>query len=69
MLQEPERFFAEVKVVRRRDRGVDIDYPVKTASQRLKLVNQFGIRNFAELLQRCIDEGNNPTKYTQPDED
>lgn len=58
-----------VKVVRRRDRGIDIDYPIKTAAQRLRLVNQFGIRNFNELLQRCIDEGNNPAKYVQPEED
>jgi hypothetical protein len=58
-----------VKVTRRRDRGVDIDYPIKTAAQRLKLVNQFGIRNLKELLERIVEEGNNPTKYAVQDLD
>lgn len=49
-----------VKVSRRRDRGIDVDYAIKTASQRLKLVNQFGIRNLTELLARCIEEADNP---------
>lgn len=51
-----------VKVIRRRDKGIDIDYPIKTASQRLRLVNEFGIRNFKELLQRCITESQQPKK-------
>lgn len=57
-----------VKVRLRQDRGIDIDYPVKTASQRLKLVNQFGVRSFAELLQRLIDEHANPKKYRRSDD-
>lgn len=57
-----------VKVVRRKDRGIDIDYPVKTAAQRLRLVNQFGIRDLNELLQRCIAESENPKDYILPDE-
>ena len=57
-----------VRVTRRRDKGIDISYPVKTAAQRLRLVNQFGIRNFAELLQRCIDEADNPKQYEVSDE-
>lgn len=51
-----------VNIVRRRDRGVDIDYQVKTASQRLRLVNQFGIRNLSELLEYCIQEAEAPKK-------
>lgn len=51
-----------VRVTRRKDRGVDISYPVKTAAQRLRLVNQFGIRSIDELLQRCITEAENPQK-------
>jgi len=51
-----------VKVVRRRDKGIDIDYPIKTASQRLRLVNQFGIRSFSELLQTCITQAEAPKK-------
>ncbi len=53
-----------VKVYRRKDHGIDIDYPVKTASQRLKLVSQYGIRNLKELLERCIAEAANPVKDT-----
>lgn len=57
-----------VKVYRRKDKGVDIDYPIRTAAQRLKLVNEFGIRNFKELLQVIVTEGNAPKK-TEADED
>lgn len=57
-----------VKVTLRKDRGIDVDYPVKTASQRLRLVNQFGIRNFAELLKRIIDEHKDPKIYRRPDD-
>lgn len=58
-----------VKVIRRRDKGIDIDYPIGTASQKLKLVNQFGIRNFKELLERIVEEGLNPKKVEVDNED
>lgn len=51
-----------VVVFRRRDRGIDIDYPMKTSSQRLRLVNQFGIRNMKELCERIIAEAEAPKK-------
>lgn len=57
-----------VRVNLRKDRGLDIDYPVRTNAQRLKLVNQFGIRSFAELLQRIVDEKANPAKYRKPED-
>lgn len=57
-----------VRVTLRKDRGIDIDYPVRTASQRLRLVNGYGIRSFAELLQRIIDEKANPTKYRKAED-
>lgn len=57
-----------VKVTLRKDRGIDIDYPVKTTSQRLMLVNRFGIRTFSELLQRLINEAADPTKFKRPDD-
>lgn len=57
-----------VRVTLRKDRGLDIDYPVRTASQRLKLVNQYGIRSFTELLQRIIDEKTNPSNYRKADD-
>lgn len=53
-----------VKVFRRKDHGIDIDYPVKTASQRMKLSSQYGIRNFKELLERCIADSALPAKDT-----
>jgi predicted CopG family antitoxin len=52
-----------VIVTLRKDRGIDVDHPIRTASQRLRLVNNYGIRSFSELLQRIIDEKNNPSKY------
>lgn len=58
-----------VRVFRRRDKGIDIDYKHGTASQRLKLVNQFGIRNFAELLQQCITEADRPRPVEIEDEE
>lgn len=58
-----------VKVIKRRDRSVDIDYPVRTASQRLRLSNQFGITSFASLLQRLIAEASDPSKYKGPEDD
>lgn len=57
-----------VRVTLRKDRGIDITYPVRTNSQRLKLVNEYGIRSFDELLRRCIDEKANPTKYRRPED-
>lgn len=58
-----------IRVIKRRDGALDIDYPIKTVAQRLKIVNQFGITNFTTLLQRLVDERANPTKYRRPDED
>lgn len=57
-----------VRVTLRKDRGIDVDYPVRTASQRLKLINLYGVRSFDELLQRVIDERNNPSKYRKPED-
>jgi hypothetical protein len=47
-----------VKVYRRKDHGIDIDYPVKTASQRMKLFRY--ATTFKGLLERCIEEAANP---------
>jgi hypothetical protein len=57
-----------VRVTKRRDKGINIDYSVKTASQRLKLINDFGIRSFAELLRYVVDEAAKP-KRDPNDED
>lgn len=52
-----------VHVIKRKDGGLDVDYPIKTAAQRLKLVNNFGITSFTDLLKRILDEKAEPTKY------
>ena len=57
-----------VKVFKRKDGGIDIDYPVKTPSQRMKLSGQFGIRSLNDLLARCIEEAKNP-KPELPEDD
>lgn len=49
-----------VAVTRRKDRGVNITYQCKTAAQRLRLVNQYGIRNLTELCGRIIAEAEAP---------
>ena len=59
----------DITVVRRRDKGVDIDYKIRTASQRLKLINKHGLRNFKEIMARCIEESENPTLYKKPEDD
>lgn len=51
-----------VTVRRRRDKGIDVDYPIRSAQQRLKLVNAFGVRTFTELLQRLNDEADKPRR-------
>lgn len=70
---KPGRFLDNwVLVTRRKDRGMDITYPVKTASQRMKLSSQFGIAGpdgLNKLLQMCIDEAANPKPDTSYDDD
>lgn len=58
-----------VRVVRRKDRGIDIDYPVKTASQRLRLINDFGVVSFQSLLERLVAEAAQPKKIENEDVD
>lgn len=57
-----------VRVMKRKDRGYDIDYPIRTSAQRLRLSNQFGIVSLQQLLQRIVDEMNNPARFKGPDE-
>lgn len=58
-----------VRVLRRKDRGLDIDYPIRTAAQRLKLSSNFGITSFRALLERLVEEGENPQLYKVDDVD
>jgi hypothetical protein len=57
-----------IRVTLRKDKGLDIDYPVKTASQRLKLPNLYGITSFKGLLERLVDEAKNPATYRKADD-
>ena len=45
-----------VKVKERNDKGLNLDYPIKTAAQRIKLTNELGLRSLNEILARCVDE-------------
>ena len=59
----------DIKVTRRRDKGIDVDYKIRTASQRLNLINKHGLRSFKEILARIVEEGENPSQYKKADED
>ncbi len=56
-----------VEVKRRKDKGFNIDYKIRTAAQRLRL-NQFGITSFTSLLQRIVKETENPSLYSRPED-
>ena len=57
-----------VNVRQRKDRGLDVDYKVSTASDRLKLVNRFKITSFEDLLARIVAEHTNPSEYRSADD-
>jgi hypothetical protein len=64
----PGRFLdGWVKVYKRRDGGIDIDYPVKTATQRMKLLSSYRITSLKDLLTKCIEEAKNPKPETSAD--
>lgn len=66
---KPGRYVGGLVVVtKRRDRGYDISWPVRTAAQRLRVINEAGA-TLPLILQRCIDEYNDPAKYRGPEED
>ena len=52
----------DVVVTRRKDKGINIHYPVRTVSQRMRMVSVHGVRNMTELLQRIVDEQGKPKK-------
>jgi len=59
----------QVKVIKRKDRSIELDYAVKTASQRLKLLPLMGGNGLAGLLTRVLSEAADPSKFKGPDED
>ena len=58
---KPGRYLSNlVTVTRRKDKGIDIDYRIRTNSDRLKLVNAHGIISFTDLLSKVIAEQSIP---------
>ena len=57
-----------VRVVKNRDRSYNITWPVATSAQRLRVMNEAG-SSFEAILQRCIDEFNNPKQFKGPEDD
>ncbi len=51
-----------IRVTKRRDKGMDLTYPVKTNSQRLKLVAEYGLTNLTQIMNKCILEASQPRK-------
>lgn len=59
-----------ITVTRRRDKGLNIDYPIKTQAQRVKLSAVYRINSFNDLVSRLVEEGLNPkAKEFDPDSD
>ena len=52
----------DVTVTRRKDKGINIHYPVKTVAQRMRMVSTHGVRNLTELLERIVSEQGKPKK-------
>lgn len=57
-----------ITISRRNDKGVNIDYPVRTKAQIMRLANSYGINSLVQLLQRCVDEAANPRQYKTEEE-
>lgn len=55
-------FDGYVHVTRRRDKGIDITYPMRNAQQRMALAGKTGARNFTELIKNINDEAAKPRK-------
>jgi len=51
-----------VVVQRRRDKGIDIDYPFRSAQDRMKLASRFGITSLEQLASRLNEEALKPKK-------
>lgn len=58
-----------IRVTRRKDKGIDIDWPVKTAAQRLRLATQYGLTTFKDICERCITEAAQPKRSSALDDD
>lgn len=61
-LRPGEYFDGYVKVTRRRDKGIDIAYPVKNPQQRMMFTTKTGARSFTELIHKLNEEAAKPRK-------
>lgn len=57
------------KVYKRKDGGIEIDYPIKTASQKMKTSQLIGGRGLLGLCEICIEEAKNPQSELTEDTD
>lgn len=58
-----------VRVERRRDKGLNFTWPLKTADQKIHLAMKYGCITVPQILQHCIDEAAAPKKDFVADED
>lgn len=49
-----------ITVVRRKDKGLNLDYPIKTSAQRLKLLNDYGLNSLVKICEQCVYEYEHP---------
>lgn len=61
-LRPGQYFGGYVSVIRRRDKGIDIDYKYKSPQDRMALSSRFGIHSFQNLVERMNEEADKPKK-------
>ena len=54
-----------VRVERRRDKGLNLTYNIRTAAQRLKLLNEYGLTSLVAICERCAAEAAQPKKQDE----
>lgn len=57
-----------IRVYKRKDGGMDIDYPIKTASQRMLLQSKYRIFSQDDLLRLLIEESKKPKVEVEDDD-
>ena len=57
-----------VRIYKNPDRSYNITWPAATAAQRLRVIQDAG-HTFGLILQRCIDEKNDPKQFKGPNDD
>ena len=58
-LKVGQYFGGWVKVIQRKDGGIDIDYPIRTPAQRMKLLGMLKGGGLEGLLTQCVEEADN----------